>query len=119
VTAVRGLTRHLRERELLDARIRPVAQLALTSAGLVDAAAGGQVKPYAQANLLRAHAAILTTLIGLAASDTDEAMDALLEALRSPLGYASPMGDAVVDEDSYRIPGQVPPWMRLEGGSTP
>ena len=68
---------------------------------------------------MRAHAAILTTLMGLTASETDEAMEALLEALRSPLGYASPLCDAVADEDSYRIPGHVPPWMRLEGGSTP
>jgi hypothetical protein len=66
------------------------------TAPFITYAAGGQVKPHAQPNLLRAHGAILTTLIGLTASDSDEAMDALLEALRSPLCDA-PMGDARED----------------------
>jgi hypothetical protein len=91
--------RTLRQKEQLDSRIRPVAQLALTSAGLVDAAVVDHVKPYAQANLLRAHAAILTTLLTLTTTTADEATALLLDVLSTPLGIG-PMGDA--PEDSWR-----------------
>ena len=69
----------------------------------MDSAVVGGVKPYAQANLLRAHAAILTTLLGLTSDAADDGMAMLLDALSAPLVDASPMGDVVAD-DSNRWP---------------
>jgi hypothetical protein len=93
VAAVQALVRMLRQREQLDARVRPVAQLALTSADLVDGAVTAQTKTYAVANLLRAHAAILTTLLAVSSTAADDSMSLLMDVLGNPFGVG-PMGDA-------------------------
>jgi hypothetical protein len=102
VTAVQGLLRALRQKEQLDARVRPVAQLALTSAGLVDSAVVDRVKPYAQANLLRAHAAILATLLTVTSTTADDSMALLMDVLNNPFGMGA-LGDAPED-GSWRRP---------------
>jgi hypothetical protein len=104
VAAVQALVRMLRQKEQLDARVKPVAQLALTSAGLVDGAVTAQTKTYAIANLLRAHAAILATLITVTSTSADDTMSLLMDVLNNPFGVG-PLGDAVVEPGPRMVNG--------------
>jgi hypothetical protein len=106
-TAVRALVRALAGEDKLDSKLKTVAALATTSAGLIDAAVAKGERAYALANLLRAHNAILVTLIGLTVAEQGGEFDELIDALRSPVGYG-PMGDAIV---GGQIPDELPPWI--------
>jgi hypothetical protein len=63
------------------------------------------------ASMTRAHLAACQALFGQEPANNDDALAEVIAALSTPLGYAGPMGDAPEDGE-YRIPGQVPPWMK-------
>jgi hypothetical protein len=104
--AVRALTRSLREREQLDARTLVLAQLALTSAQALDAAVAADTKVYAVANLVRAHGAVLTMLLGVTVTASEDVSSLLVELMSVPVG---PMGDAIVTDLPRIVDGKVMP----------
>ena len=77
--------------EQVDAAI---VGLVRATADLLDEAIGNPDEPaYARAALGRLHLAVVQTLTGKGAADGDAALDAVIAALSTPVGYVTDTGE--------------------------